>query len=123
MCDTMDPDTVENAVVNQILSSIIDGMRADRCNEVRLAAVTALNNSLDFTSSNFENSVERDAIVRAVCEASQSPEVKIRERSFECFASIADLYYNHLQPYIETIFQLSLTAIKTDSPTVGLMAI
>ena len=123
MCDGMNPDNVENAVVNQILSSIIDGMRADRVNEVRLAAVTALNNSLDFTAANFENTTERDAIVRSICEATQSTEVKIRERAFECFATIANLYYDKLQPYIETIFQLSLTAIRSDSPTVGMQAI
>jgi importin subunit beta-1 len=59
MCDSMNPETVDETVVNQILSSIIDGMRSDRCNEIRLAAVKALNNSLDFTSTNFENAVER----------------------------------------------------------------
>lgn len=123
MCDAMEPDDVEPAVVNQILSSIIDGMRSDRPNDVRLAAITALNNSLDFTAANFENSVERDAIVRSICEATQSSEVRIRERAFECFAAIANLYYNKLQPYIETIFQLSLTAIRTDQPTVGMYAI
>jgi importin subunit beta-1 len=123
MCDAMEVEDVEASVVNQILSSIIDGMRADRPNDVRLAAVTALNNSLDFTATNFENSVERDAIVRAICEATQSSEVRIRERAFECFAAIANLYYNKLQPYIETIFQLSLTAIRSDQPSVGMYAI
>ena len=55
LCDAMDPDGVEPTVVNQILSSIIDGMRSDRHNNIRLAAVKALNNSLDFTGNNFEN--------------------------------------------------------------------
>eukprot|EP00600_Ochromonadales_sp_CCMP1393_P003552 CAMPEP_0174993058 /NCGR_PEP_ID=MMETSP0004_2-20121128/22863_1 /TAXON_ID=420556 /ORGANISM="Ochromonas sp., Strain CCMP1393" /LENGTH=851 /DNA_ID=CAMNT_0016247129 /DNA_START=21 /DNA_END=2576 /DNA_ORIENTATION=+ len=124
MCDTMDPDGVDAQVVNQILSSIIDGMRADRRDDIRLAAVTALNNSLDFTSKNFENSVERDAILTSICEATQcASEVKIRERAFECFASIADLYYEQLQPYITTIFNLTINALQKDEPTVGMQAI
>jgi importin subunit beta-1 len=123
MCDTMNPDSVEPSVVNKILSSIIDGMRADRRQDIRLAAVTALNNSLDFTGKNFEIDAERDAIVRAICEATQAGDVKIREKAFECFSSIAELYYERLQPYAETMFQLSLTAISTDDPKVGMAVI
>lgn len=123
MCDSMSPEEVDATVVNQILSSIIEGMRGTRSNEVRLAAVVALLNSLDFTSKNFENKVERDAIMTAICEATQSTETKIRERSFECFSVIADLYYDKLQPYVETIFQLSVAAIGNDDPKVGIQAI
>ena len=35
MCDVMDPDRVDNGTIGLILSAIIDGMRADRPNEVR----------------------------------------------------------------------------------------
>ena len=34
MCDVMDPDRVDNGTIGLILSAIIDGMRADRPNEV-----------------------------------------------------------------------------------------
>lgn len=123
MCDAMSPESVDATVVNQMLSAIIDGMRADRRNDVRLAATVALNNSLDFTSKNFDNQVERNAIMTAVCEATQASEMKIRERAFECFATIADLYYDKLQPYVETIFNLSLGAISKDDVAVGMQAI
>lgn len=119
----MAPEAIDASVVNQILSSIIDGLRLERSIDVRKAAITALNNSLAFTAKNFESSVERDAIVRAVCESSQAQDVKIRERAYECFATIADLYYDKLQTYVETIFQLSVTAIRTDVPEVGMQAI
>ena len=123
MCDSMDPDTVDTNVVNQILSSIVDGMRADRRSDIRLAAVVALNNSLDFTGKNFENATERDAIMRAICEATQSPDIKIRERAFECFCTVGELYYDKLQPYFDTLFQLTTNAIRTDDQKVGMQAI
>ncbi len=123
MCDSMDPDAVDNSVVNQILSSIVDGMRSDRRNDIRLAAVVALNNSLDFTSNNFENATERDAIMRAICEATQSQDLKIRERAFECFTTVGELYYEKLQPYFDTLFTLSTNAIRTDDQAVGMQAI
>eukprot|EP01038_Epipyxis_sp_PR26KG_P008524 gene8524-11521_t len=123
MCDTMDPAKVEDSVVNQILSSIIDGMRSDRRNEVRYAAITALNNSLAFTSTNFENDVERNMIMQAICEATQCTDIKVRAEAYSCLATIADLYYDKLGAYVDTLFQLSTTAIKTDEAEVGIHAI
>ena len=123
MCNSMNPDSIESAVVDQILCSIVDGMHSSRRNEIRLAAVTALNNSLDFTSANFERQKESDAIMQAICEATQCSEVKVRERAFECFATVAELYYEKLSPYVETLYNLSNKAIASDEQTVGIQAI
>jgi importin subunit beta-1 len=83
---------------------------------VRLAGVVALNNSLSFTSENFSKANERDVIMRTVCESTQCTDVKVREKAFECIARISDLYYDMLQPYVDTLFQLTTTAIRTDDP-------
>ncbi|RYG64906.1 hypothetical protein EON64_13025 [archaeon] len=90
---------------------------------IRLAAIKALNNSLDFTSKNFEIAPERDAIMRAVCECTQAADQKIREVAFECCATVADLYYDKLAPYAEILFNLSTQAIKADAQEVGMQAI
>jgi hypothetical protein len=42
MCDVMDPDRVNSGTIGLILSAIIDGMRADRPNEVRRLLMTFL---------------------------------------------------------------------------------
>lgn len=45
---------------NEILTAIIHGMRSNEpSNRVRLAATTALHNSLEFTKANFEKEVNR----------------------------------------------------------------
>ena len=123
LCESVEPSEIPTALSNQILSAIINGLRSDLPNEIRLAAVTALNNSLDFTASNFSVDVERDAILKTVCETTQCADVAVREKAFECFAKIADLYYDKLGSYITTIFQLTTTAIKSDAQAVGLQAI
>ena len=90
--------------------------------QVRLAGVVALNNSLAFTTENFGRANERDMIMRTVCESTQCTDVKVREKAFECIAHISDLYYDMLQPYVDTLFQLTTTAIRTDDP-LGVRAI
>jgi importin subunit beta-1 len=47
----------------------------------------------------------------------------IRIKAFECIATVADLYYTHLPSYMEALFQITATAIKTDDESVGNQAI
>lgn len=108
---------------NQILSAIINGLRVDLPNELRAAAIIALLNSLDFTTNNFNIDDERNAIMKAVCETTQCAVVEVRIKAFECFARIADLYYDKLPAYISTIFQLTTAAIKSDDSSVGQQAV
>lgn len=55
---------MNDAQSNQILTCIVDGMRADRPPAIRGAATRALINSLDFTRSNFAAEAERDVIMQ-----------------------------------------------------------
>lgn len=48
---------------NPILTAIIHGMRQSHLsNQVRLAATTALYNSLEFTKANFDNEVRKNKL-------------------------------------------------------------
>jgi importin subunit beta-1 len=123
MLDSMSPDEVESVTVNQMLTCIIEGNRPERSPEMRLAAITALNNSIEFASANFEVEEERNALIRAMCEATQAKEIKIRERAFECCAEVAEFYYGKLQPYVQVLYELSISAIRTDEAAVGMQAI
>jgi importin subunit beta-1 len=122
MCNAMKVK-IEPQLVNQILGSIIEGMRSDRRDDIRLAAVVALNNSLGFTDTNFDNDTERDHIMTAICAATQAPNPAIRKQAYECCATVAEFYYEKLQPYVSTLYNLTVSAIQTDDPTVGTQAI
>ncbi|CAH1430194.1 unnamed protein product [Lactuca virosa] len=52
-------------------------------NDVRLAATRTLYSALSFAQANFSNDMERDYIMRVVCEAIMSPEVKIRQAAYK----------------------------------------
>eukprot|EP01039_Chlorochromonas_danica_P012809 gene12809-14747_t len=107
MCDAMKVK-IDPQSVNQILGSIIEGMRADRRDDIRLAAVVAMNNSLGFTDTNFDNETERNHIMTAICEATQAPNARIRARAYECCATVAEFYYEKLQPYVSTLYNLTV---------------
>jgi importin subunit beta-1 len=123
MCETVDPSGVDAEIASKILSTVIDGMQAERPNEVRLAATSALINSIDFAEENFNRETERNVIMQTICAATQCPEKQVRERAYECAARVVELYYPLLRPYVDTLFQLTTAAIKTDDPTVGMMAV
>lgn len=68
---------------------------------VRLAAIKALNNSLEFIKENFEREGERNFIMQVVCEATQSESSDVQIAAFECLVRIMQLYYDKMRYYME----------------------
>ncbi|XVF51030.1 hypothetical protein PTKIN_Ptkin04bG0150700 [Pterospermum kingtungense] len=124
LCEEVSPDVIDQGQVNKILTAVVQGMSASEGNtDVRLAATRALYNGLGFAQANFNNEMERDYIMRVVCEATLSPEVRIRQAAFECLVSISSTYYEKLAPYIHDIFNVTAKAVKEDEEPVALQAI
>ncbi|KAL9225418.1 hypothetical protein vseg_001347 [Gypsophila vaccaria] len=124
LCEEVSPDVVDQDQVNKILTAVVQGMSANEVNsEVRLAATHALYNALGFAQANFNNDMERDYIMRVVCEATLSPDVKIRQAAFECLVAISSSYYEKLAPYIQDIFNITAKAVREDEESVALQAI
>ncbi|KAL3630714.1 Importin subunit beta-1 [Castilleja foliolosa] len=124
LCEEVGPEDVEQDQVNKILTAVVQGMNANEANiDVRLAATRALYNALGFAQANFSNDMERDFIMRVVCEATLSPEVKIRQAAFECLVAIVSTYYEKLAPYIQDIFNITSKAVREDEEQVALQAI
>ncbi|XP_060957735.1 importin subunit beta-1 isoform X1 [Cannabis sativa] len=124
VCEEISHRDLEQAEVNNVLTAVVQGMNfADNTVEVRLAATKALYNALDFAETNFQNEMERNFIMKVVCETCMSKEVEIRQAAFECLVSIASTYYEVLEPYMQTLFELTSNAVKGDQESVALQAI
>ena len=67
---------------------------------------------------------ERNYLMTVICEAcTQGANDEVKENAFECLGRIAELYYVNLPSYMQTILELSLNAIKTQSDGVARQAI
>ncbi|EDW46374.1 importin subunit beta [Drosophila sechellia] len=110
---------------NEVLTAIIHGMRkVEPSNHVRLAATTALHNSLEFTKSNFEKDMERNFIMEVVCEATQCQDSQICVAALQCLVKIMTLYYQYMEPYMaQALFPITLAAMKSDNDAVALQGI
>ncbi|KAJ4779228.1 Importin subunit beta-1 [Rhynchospora pubera] len=125
VCEEVAPQDLEQDQVNAILTAVVQGMTSAEPNsDVRLAAIRALYNALDFAQQNFENQVERNFIMKVVCETAVSKEsAEIRQAAFECLVAIASIYYDYLEPYMQTLFNLTAEAVRGDEEQVALQAI
>ncbi|GMH29621.1 hypothetical protein Nepgr_031464 [Nepenthes gracilis] len=124
ICEEVPPDVLDQDQVNKILTAVVQGMNASESNnDVRLAAAHALYNALSFAQANFNNDTERDYIMRVICEATLSPDMKIRQAAFECLVAISSTYYEKLAPYITDIFSITAKAVREDEEPVALQAI
>jgi len=123
LADISDGPEIPDEAVNSMLTAIINGIQPDAGENVRAVAATALRNALVFCNKNMENKAERDAIMTAVCEATRSQNEKVRTSAFDCLCQIAYLYYNYLQDYMTTLFEISVQAIRNDVEDVAKNAI
>ena len=96
------------AASNHILTALIFGMRQEERAEVRKAAVNALYNSMEFVESNMDKENERNVIMQHVCETTQCEDVEVRSAAYECLIKVAEEYYQYLDAYIQTIFNVSI---------------
>ncbi|XP_043642139.1 importin subunit beta [Drosophila teissieri] len=110
---------------NDVLTAIIHGMRkVEPSNHVRLAATTALHNSLEFTKSNFEKDMERNFIMEVVCEATQCQDSQICVAALQCLVKVMTLYYQFMEPYMaQALFPITLAAMKSENDAVALQGI
>eukprot|EP00268_Persea_americana_P036497 TRINITY_DN35981_c0_g3_i4.p1 TRINITY_DN35981_c0_g3~~TRINITY_DN35981_c0_g3_i4.p1 ORF type:complete len:871 (+),score=200.80 TRINITY_DN35981_c0_g3_i4:478-3090(+) len=124
VCEEISPQDLEVDQVNSVLTAVVQGMTpSDHTSDVCLAATRALYNALDFAQTNFDNEMERNYIMKVVFETAVSKEVEIRQAAFECLVSISSTYYGVLEPYIQTIFDLTVNAVRRDDEPVALQAI
>lgn len=127
ICESQETD-LRNSLVqhsNAILTAVVQGARKEEPNaEVRLAAINALGDSLEFVDSNFKNEGERNYIMQVICEATQAPDSRIQQGAFGCLNRIMGLYYDLMRFYMEkALFGLTIMGMKSEEEDVAKLAV
>ena len=130
LCEQLYEADVElpKPMVDKLLTAIIHCMDASHPSVIRHAAVKSLSESLPFTTENFANPAERNAIMKKVCEATQCQgtdehAVGTRRYAFVCMTIVAAEFYQFLPEYMQAIYQLTLGAVQKDTEDVAHYAI
>ncbi|KAM6533142.1 karyopherin Kap95 [Fusarium falciforme] len=127
ICESQDSE-LRMALVshsNAILTAVVQGARKEEVNgEVRLAAITALGDSLEFVGNNFKHEGERNYIMQVVCEATQAEDSRIQQGAFGCLNRIMALYYENMRFYMEkALFGLTILGMKSEDEDVAKLAV
>ncbi|KAI9904232.1 hypothetical protein N3K66_000761 [Trichothecium roseum] len=127
ICESQDAG-LRNALITQsnaILTAVVQGARKEETNtEVRLAAITALGDSLEFVGNNFKHEGERNYIMQVVCEATQADDTRIQQGAFGCLNRIMGLYYENMRFYMEkALFGLTILGMKSEDEDVAKLAV
>ncbi|ROT40911.1 ARM repeat-containing protein [Sodiomyces alkalinus F11] len=127
ICESQDPELRASLITqsNAILTAVVQGARKEEANvEVRLAAITALGDSLEFVGNNFKHEGERNYIMQVVCEATQADDSRIQQGAFGCLNRIMALYYDNMRFYMEkALFGLTILGMKSDDEDVAKLAV
>jgi importin subunit beta-1 len=127
ICESQDAELRVALVThsNAILTAVVQGARKEETNtEVRLAAITALGDSLEFVGNNFKHEGERNYIMQVVCEATQADDSRIQQGAFGCLNRIMALYYENMRFYMEkALFGLTILGMKSSDEDVAKLAV
>jgi importin subunit beta-1 len=127
ICESQDPDLRASLIAqsNAILTAVVQGARKEETNlDVRLAAITALGDSLEFVGNNFKHEGERNYIMQVVCEATQADDSRIQQGAFGCLNRIMALYYDNMRFYMEkALFGLTIMGMKSSDEDVAKLAV
>ncbi|RMJ14797.1 hypothetical protein BHE90_008658 [Fusarium euwallaceae] len=127
ICESQDSELRMALVAhsNAILTAVVQGARKEEANgEVRLAAITALGDSLEFVGNNFKHEGERNYIMQVVCEATQAEDSRIQQGAFGCLNRIMALYYENMRFYMEkALFGLTILGMKSEDEDVAKLAV
>ncbi|CAM9022988.1 hypothetical protein WICANDRAFT_81407 [Wickerhamomyces anomalus NRRL Y-366-8] len=126
ICETSDPN--DAGVVSQsngILIAIVQGAQSSEPSKVvRLTALNALVDSLEFIKFNFEREGERNYIMQVVCEATQADDSELQAAAFGALARIMSLYYSHMSVYMEkALYGLTVAGMQSSDERVACMAV
>ncbi|KAI0393373.1 armadillo-type protein [Xylariaceae sp. FL0594] len=127
ICDSPDAD-LRAALVshsNAILTAVVQGARKEETNlDIRLSAISALGDSLEFVGNNFKHDGERNYIMQVVCEATQTDDSRIQQGAFGCLNRIMALYYENMRFYMEkALFGLTIMGMKNQDEDVAKLAV
>ncbi|KAI1379171.1 ARM repeat-containing protein [Hypoxylon crocopeplum] len=127
ICESQDAE-LRTALIthsNAILTAVVQGARKEEANnEVRLSAISALGDSLEFVGNNFKHEGERNYIMQVVCEATQADDARIQQGAFGCLNRIMGLYYENMRYYMEkALFGLTILGMKNDDEDVAKLAV
>ncbi|XP_076458864.1 importin subunit beta-1-like [Babylonia areolata] len=124
ICQDIEPEVLQPQS-NEILTAIVHGMKKEEpSNHVRLAATTALLNSLEFTKANFDKESERHFIMQVVCEATQSADTRVKVAALQCLVKIMSLFYQYMKDYMgPALFAITVEAIESDVDEIALQGI
>ena len=127
ICESQDVE-LRNSLTqhsNAILTAVVQGARKEEPNlEVRLAAIYALGDSLEFVDSNFKNEGERNYIMQVICEATQAQDTRIQQGAFGCLNRIMALYYDLMRFYMEkALYGLTIMGMKSEEEDVAKLAV
>ena len=120
-CEEVDPSAFTQDDLNKILTAIVFAMtRKD--SETAVRGCKALFLALEFIENNMKNKKERDVIMTNICNATNNNDARVRKMAFECMWRVAEIYYEFLGSYMQTLFKITLRCVSQDQPLVALQA-
>lgn len=112
---------IASASVNRILTIVVGGVVELERKDYREKSIRALSNMVDFIDDNMHTEAERTQITNAVAYCAQLDDhLDSKILAYETMVSLVKQYYDVSSTFIETFYNLSLSALSNPEEQIGL---
>lgn len=124
--DAYDESPLHQSTVDSILTAICQNMALAAARALQVAATRAMLTALPFVATNFDDAGrvnERNAIMMAMCTSTTSDTADVKHTAFLCIEKTAELYYEHLGPYMKVLADLTAAGARSTDEAVAVTAL
>ncbi|KAL0241491.1 hypothetical protein GEMRC1_006726 [Eukaryota sp. GEM-RC1] len=112
ICEEIAPEILEPQS-SAILSGICNGLKPEEVDANKVIACEALYNSLDFISTNMNETAHRKFLMDQIFNVMRTNNSTVQTKALMCINKIAGFYYEKLEDHMSQIFEVTSAAIKS----------
>mmetsp|Transcript_9907 Transcript_9907/g.9825 ORF Transcript_9907/g.9825 Transcript_9907/m.9825 type:complete len:338 (-) Transcript_9907:1543-2556(-) len=124
ICEGTSPETLRPDLSNPILSSYAANISSEENNqEVKLTALKALKNSLQFAKGIMQNNNEREYFLNLIFQACVFQNHQVKREGFSILCEIVRIYYDFISHQLQSIGNVTFEAIAKENQEIAVMAL
>ena len=123
ICEDLQPDDISLEVKNTVVQTLVTHvfLEAEKIELTKLA-IRAFYHSIPYANACFKQQTDRDFIMDKLVKVCALTDEGILENALQCLAEIATQEYEHLDPYLSTIMNVTQVCAGSASLKVGAQA-
>ena len=123
ICEDLSVEDINDSMAASIMMTILYSLQTIMPSAIRQEGIQTLNAALQFAETFMQSPEQCTRVMEGVLSCCQDSNLDVQRYAIICLNNVFDLYYEKLDPYIQTFYQLCKTKLEDMSnPEIAIQA-